>query len=651
MACFMHAKLSRQRSVGTVGALLGMGLLMNDMSMSIKVPASPPIRPGRRAPPSALGHFLNDCITTFGADFSGHAADYIPELSKANPAHFGVALATLDGHVYEAGDCAVEFTIQSISKALVFALALELVGAERVEATIGVEPSGEAFNSIRLSADNKPFNPMVNTGAIACSGLIHSYDGPGAFERVRDALSRFAGRELGVDETVFESERATGDRNRAIAYLLRNYSVVTTDVSEVLDVYFRQCSILVTARDLAVMAATLSNRGVNPLTGQQVVSSYSVARTLSVMTSSGMYDYAGEWIYRVGFPAKSGVGGGIVAALPGQFGLGTFSPLLDNHGNSVRGLKVCEAVSSHFQLHMLSRTVDVRTSIIADYDVKGVSSRRSRPEYEQQMLESYCRDVRVIELSGALSFANADYVLRAIANRERPDILILDLRRVPSTTEGATSLVVTNLADLTAAGTTVVFSGIDTDGSLWTVLSAAIGKMDGVRRFDLLDEAIEWAEDQIIYRHGGFTDMRPSAPLTDQVLLAGLTGQQCEELEALATLHHFHSGDRIITAGGPASSLFSLMSGMVSVKLPSGVRLASLSHGMVFGEMALIEKARSADVWADVPVTCLELEVGKFEAFCRTHPEAGQRMLRNLAVLLDKRLILANAKVDLLSAY
>ena len=180
-------------------------------------------------------------------------------------------------------------------------------------------------------------------------------DGKGAFERVRAKLSQFAGRELGVDEAVQPRRRATGDRNRAIAWLLRNYAVLPDDVDAVLDVYFRQCAILVTARDLAVMAATLANRGINPVTGVQVVTPHVVARTLSVMTSSGMYDYAGEWTYRVGIPAKSGVGGGIVAALPSQFGLGTFSPLLDNHGNSVRGLKVCEALSARFDLHMLNR--------------------------------------------------------------------------------------------------------------------------------------------------------------------------------------------------------------------------------------------------------------------------------------------------------
>ena len=188
-------------------------------------------------------------------------ADYIPELGKANPRHFGVALATIDGHVYEVGDSSIEFTIQSISKAFIFALALETVDQEQIEACVGVEPSGEAFNSIRLNGKNQPFNPMVNAGAIACSGLIYQQEREVAFERILDMLSRFAGRKLSIDEQVYASESTTGDRNRAIAWLLRNYAVIKDDVDAVLDVYFRQCSVLVTARDLAVMATTLANGG------------------------------------------------------------------------------------------------------------------------------------------------------------------------------------------------------------------------------------------------------------------------------------------------------------------------------------------------------------------------------------------------------
>src|SRR4030081_422072 len=324
-----------------------------------------------------LLRFLDRCHADFSAENDGAVADYIPELGKADPAHFAIALATLDGHVYEVGDTKIPFTIQSMSKPFVFALALDTLGASRVESAIGVEPSGDPFNSIRLNADNHPFNPMVNAGAIACSDLIHEAKGDGAFEYIRQALGRFAGRELGIDEAVYASESATGDRNRAIGYLLRNSSVIRDDVGAVLEVYFRQCSVLVTARDIAIMAATLANRGTNPVTGEHVMTPYAISRTLSVMTSSGMYDYAGEWIYRVGIPAKSGVGGGILAALPARLGLGTFSPNLDSHGNSVRGLKVCEALSSRFDLHMLNRSADVRPCIIADYDVLGISSRRS----------------------------------------------------------------------------------------------------------------------------------------------------------------------------------------------------------------------------------------------------------------------------------
>src|SRR5246500_3264416 len=392
----------------------------------------------RSKPP--LLRFLHTCHSEFAADTSGTVADYIPELSKANPAYFGISLATLDGHVYEVGDSQVPFTIQSISKAFVFALALDTLGAARVESAIGVEPSGDPFNSIRLDAKNQPFNPMVNAGAIAVSGLIRQAKGDGAFDYIRQALGRFAGRELGVDEAVLASESATGDRNRAIGYLLKNSGVIKDDVRAVLEVYFRQCSVLVTARDIAIMAVTLANRGTNPVTGEQVMTPYAISRTLSVMTSSGMYDYAGEWIYRVGIPAKSGVGGGILAALPARLGLGSYSPRLDSHGNSARGIKVCEALSLHYDLHMLNRSDDARNSIIADYNIGKSASRRSRRPHEQKLLAAHHQDVRIIELVGTLTFANADYVSRQIAGKPRPQFIIFDLRRVAAMTRAGARL-------------------------------------------------------------------------------------------------------------------------------------------------------------------------------------------------------------------
>ncbi len=572
------------------------------------------------------------------------------ELGKADPDHFGISLATLDGHVYEVGDTTVPFTIQSMSKPFVFALALDTLGAARVESAIGVEPSGDPFNSIRLNADNHPFNPMVNAGAITCSGLIHEAKGAAAFEYIRQALGRFAGRELGVDEAVFASESATGDRNRAIGYLLRTNAVLRESVGSVLEVYFRQCSVLVTARDIAVMAATLANRGINPVTGEQVMTPYAISRALSVMTSSGMYNYDGEWIYRVGIPAKSGVGGGILAALPARLGLGSYSPRLDRHGNSVRGIKVCEALSSHYDLHMLNRSDDARNSIIADYNIGKNPSRRSRRPHEQKILAAHHQDVRVIELVGTLSFSNVDYVSRQLAAKPRPQFVIFDLRRVTSMTRAGARLVAEEFRELATHHVTVILSGVKRASRGWKTIGEWTGGMSNVRDFYLLDTAIEWAEDQVVYRHGGAIDFLETTELPEQPLLAGLTAEELTDLASIATMRNYRPAEKIVAAGDPATSLFFLRSGAVHVTLPDGVRLATLTSGMAFGEMALLETHRSADVLADMAATAYEIPLREFERFRKQHPRAGERIMRNLAQLLADRLIVANAKVDLLTA-
>ena len=598
---------------------------------------------------SPLLRFLQGCHSGFLSETSGSVADYIPELTRADPMHFGIALATMDGHVYAVGYSGVPFTIQSISKAFVFGLALEMLGPERVERAVDVEPSGEAFNSVRLNGDNKPFNPMINSGAIACSGLIHEAEGDGASECIRLALGRFAGRALAVDEAVYASENATGDRNRAIGYLLKNYSIIRGDVDAVLDVYFRQCSVLVTARDLAVMSATLANGGINPLSGERVLSPYAVSRTLSVMTSAGMYDYAGQWIYRVGIPAKSGVGGGIMAALPSQLGLGTYSPLLDNHGNSVRGLKTCEAVSAHFDLHVLNRAGDVHTCVAADYDFCR-TSRRGRQPHEQRILDAHENAVRVLELTGTLTFANVDFIARRLYEKGLPAFLILDFRRVPVVSLAAAKMLGELLDDLTGSNMKPIVTGIEKGSVNWSRLGPYLEGHQHVRIFPLLDEAIEWTEDQVIFRFGGFNHLNDPMDVGEQPLLADLTSAQIEDLLKLGSERKYRPGDRIIAAGDPSKSVFFLNSGMVSVKLPNNVRLATLVPGTAFGELALIGMPRSADIWADTAVSCLEIELAQFDLFRKSHPEIGEQIMRNLASLLAKRLGQANTKIDLLSA-
>jgi glutaminase len=283
----------------------------------------------------------------------GVVADYIPELAKADPAWFGISIVTVDGQSFDVGDHAQLFSIQSVSKPFLFGLALEAHGREAVLQRVGVEPTGEAFNAIVLDeASNRPFNPMVNAGAIATADLIEGKDYPERVTRMLSLFSRYCGRDVYVDNSVFMSERTTGHRNRAIGHLMRNFTMVGERFEDSLELYFQQCSLLVTCHDLAVMGATLANGGVNPVTGVRALPAEYVKDVLSIMLTCGMYDAAGEWAFRVGLPAKSGVAGGIVAVVPGRIGIGVFSPRLDAKGNSMRGVKVCEALSRRFGLHV-----------------------------------------------------------------------------------------------------------------------------------------------------------------------------------------------------------------------------------------------------------------------------------------------------------
>jgi len=306
----------------------------------------------------AQDHRLQELINELHAKHepltAGHVATYILELRRANPDDFGISVVTAEGDVLTAGDCDVPFTIQSISKPLTFGMALEELGEKTVSRYVGVEPSGDAFNSIWLhGGTNRPYNPMVNTGAIAVTALLHRRYGDRAFDLILERFSAMAGRPLSMDQAVYESERRTGHRNRAIAHLLLNFDLVHDTAEAALDVYFKQCSILVTTRDLATMAATLANVGRNPITGQHaLVDMTSIKDVLSVMFTCGMYDYSGQWAYRVGVPAKSGVSGGVMAVVNRQLGIASYSPRLDAQGNSCRGIEVCVDLAARLGLHV-----------------------------------------------------------------------------------------------------------------------------------------------------------------------------------------------------------------------------------------------------------------------------------------------------------
>jgi glutaminase len=278
----------------------------------------------------------------------GKNADYIPALAKVDPRLFGIVIVTTDGRVYQQGDVEAPFSIQSISKVFTMASVLETAGAKALLDKVGADATGLPFNSIVAIENNKgkEMNSFVNPGALATTSLVEGRTGEEKWARILAVHEAFAGRKLTVDEEVYRSEAATNERNRAIAQLMQAYGRLYFDPVVTTDVYTRQCSISVNAHDLAVMAATLANGGRNPVTGKQVVSSANIPHILAVMATAGLYDDSGIWLYEVGLPAKSGVGGGIIAVAPGRWGIAVFSPPLDRAGNSVRAQRAIKDIAA-----------------------------------------------------------------------------------------------------------------------------------------------------------------------------------------------------------------------------------------------------------------------------------------------------------------
>lgn len=352
-----------------------------------------------------LNEYLQTLLDSVGDD-AGEVASYIPELAHANPDRLAIAVATLDGEVYTAGDADVEFTIQSISKPFTYGLAIADLGLDAVLEKIDVEPSGDAFNEFSLDPETgRPSNPMINAGAIAAHALVRGDDADARVERIVDLYSRLAGRDLSIAEDVFASELSEADRNTALAYMLRTVNVLDTTAPDAVRGYTRQCAVSVTVRDLARMASVLAAGGVTS-DGERILEPDVNRQVLSVMTTCGMYDSAGDWITTVGIPAKSGVAGGVMGVLPGQVGIAVFSPRLDAHGNSTRGVRLFERMNKDLGLHLLNVNETPRV----------VSRRRDRD------------GIVVHTITGDLQFIESERVLRAFAEEPAGDTpIIIDL--------------------------------------------------------------------------------------------------------------------------------------------------------------------------------------------------------------------------------
>jgi glutaminase len=314
------------------------------------------ISTGQLPPEQRVTTLVDEAYERFRGDTAGETSAVYPALRRVQPDLFGICVAGVQGRVYAAGDVDVEFALMSVSKPFVFALVGEVMGFGAMRELVGANATGRPFNSVaavEFSPDGRT-NPMVNSGALATTSLTPGDDIESKWRFIQGGLSRFAGRPLAVHEEVYASAAATNHRNLSIARLLQSYGRVYMEPDEATELYTRQCSLSLTARDLAVMGATLADGGVNPLTGEHVVSAAACHYTLAAMITAGLYETSGDWLYEVGLPGKSGIGGGIVTVSPGKGGLGTFAPRLDAAGNSVKGQLAARYLSQGLGFNLLA---------------------------------------------------------------------------------------------------------------------------------------------------------------------------------------------------------------------------------------------------------------------------------------------------------
>jgi glutaminase len=331
-----------------VGRAAAGGLVLVLTSFATPVTVLAQATPAVQQSANDIQGVINAAFEKFKNLQEGKNADYIPVLAKVDPKIFGIVLITSDGKIYAAGDTTSHVSIQSISKVFTLARILEDSGEAVVRKRIGVDATGRPFNSIFPIEEHKgkDMNSFVNAGAIATTSMINGASAEEVWSKIITTYNDFAGRTLSVDQPVYKSEAETNQRNRAIAALMYAYGTITADPLQSTDLYTKQCAVAVNAKDLAVMAATLANNGKNPVTGKQVLAPKHIAPLLAVMATAGLYDNSGEWLYATGLPAKSGVGGGLIAVSPGKFGIAVVSPPLDSAGNSVRGQKAITEISN-----------------------------------------------------------------------------------------------------------------------------------------------------------------------------------------------------------------------------------------------------------------------------------------------------------------
>lgn len=574
----------------------------------------------------------------------GALANYIPELSTVDPNKLSLVLTTVDGYQYCFGDTETEFTIQSVSKPFVYGMAIEEYGVRKVLEKISVEPTGDAFNSISLYPDSgRPYNPMINAGAIAATNMIWQLYRAEAFNEILKTFGVYAGSPLKMDQAVYRSESATGHRNRAIANLLRNFNILQNEVEAPLDTYFKQCSIMVDCRQLSIMGATLASNGVNPITGNKAIGAKYIPHVLSVMASCGMYDYSGEWIYNVGLPAKSGVGGGVMAVLPGQLAIAVYSPLLDVKGNSVFGVDLCKRIAEVFSLHLYKTPRQLKQVVRRHLTLRTARSKYKRDMKAENLLEEFGGTVHIMELQGELSFATCELFMRKIP--VECHTLIASLGKCITMDEGALNLLIKLNQEFQESGKMLLITEYK---HLDLLAEYAQGDFDFLM-FRETDDALLHLETTLLDAHGYKAKCEP-VQLMDQQLLKGLSELELDELKKYLKHKKYRVGEVIIKKGSSATHMFFLESGQVRVQdigdENKDFTLAYINAGNSFGEMALLDKQRrSANVIAQTPVSCFTMRYEMLDKMEGIAAGIKVKILTNLGASLSSRLRNANKEL------
>ena len=624
---------------------------------------------------SPLHRYLSDLLENIRPMTAGTVNPVTATATQPDISKLAITLTTVNGFQYSSGDSDHRFAIQSIAKVFAYGLALDDLGSAELAKRIDVEPSGDPFNEISLqSGTGRPANPMINAGAIATVGQIKGRGGVDRLSRITgimDLAAEGSPGELEINRTVYHAENLNGHRNRALAWLLRSFEILDSDPEPVVQDYFLECSTDVTTENLSMMAATLANKGVNPVTGREVFSEETTRQVLGVMMTCGMYDAAGNWMIDVGLPAKSGVDGGIMVVVPGQLGIGVYSAPLDEHGNSVRGAAAIRRVTRDLGLHYADASPLGGSTLRAHYSLADASLGVVRSTELSRITSQFGDRCQILEVSGDLGFAETETMARTVVELDdEVSMVIIDFQGVDDFGRAAILMLASLTASWRNAGKDIIF--IDWTETLVEHLldyievhddlelpdprdkakAASAGHIDlpwesdepeeeiqgEFRLFDNRSAALEWAELRLAHRYARQilqTDDAPREPETAPVF-DFLEDRDVNVLADYMELRSYTAGTVIRRVGQPFGGIYFIRSGRVELAAEgrddTRYRHVYLSPGSTFGEFALSYTGRQlTTIRAIDDAEILVLSAQKIAEIEKSDPQLAIRLWTAIA--------------------